>query len=195
MSQEEVIKHSNSIHNSVNKLYRLLENLLEWALLQQESIEFTPQNFNLSSVFIQCSELLKQRASHKGISIINEISDKQQLYADEIMITSVLRNLLSNAVKNTNKGGKVVANACETEDGFVEISVTDTGVGIPVNSIGKLFILGEKVSTLGTDNETGTGLGLLLCKEFVEKHGGKIWVESKENIGSTFYFTIPIKHL
>ncbi len=109
------------------------------------------------------------------------------------MISSVLRNLLSNAVKFTRKNGKVSCKARETESGMIEISVTDTGVGITADVVDKLFILGENVGTAGTDGEPSTGLGLLICKEFVEKHGGKIWVESEEGKGSTFYFTLRSK--
>ncbi|MDR3665364.1 MAG: HAMP domain-containing sensor histidine kinase, partial [Ignavibacteriaceae bacterium] len=134
---------------------------------------------------------IEERALQKEITIINENSVVREIYADEKMITSVLRNLLSNAVKFTNKGGKIIVKAKEIEEGLVEISITDTGVGIPADNIGKLFCLSEKLGNIGTDNEPSAGLGLVLCKDFVEKHGGKIWVESRENIGSTFYFTIP----
>jgi len=195
MTSSEIKQYSNLLHNSVAHLYTLLENLLEWAQLQKDSIDFVPKNINLSSLFSLSSDPIKQRAVQKGITIINEIPDNQFIYADEKMINSVLRNLLSNAIKYTNKGGKVVGKAKKTEQGMVEISVTDTGVGIPKNIIGKLFMLGEKVSTTGTDNEPSTGLGLLLCKEFVEKHGGKIRVESTKNVGSTFYFTVPEKDI
>ena len=107
-------------------------------------------------------------------------------YSQNIHVTGIV----SNSVKFTKKNGIVVGKAREIEEGMVEISVTDTGVGIPGNTMAKLFKLGEKVGSKGTDNELSTGLGLVLCKEFVEKHGGRIWVESKESNGSTFYFTL-----
>jgi signal transduction histidine kinase len=109
------------------------------------------------------------------------------------MITSVIRNVLSNAVKFTRKGGKVTGRARIMEDGFAEIAITDNGVGISKEIIAKLFKLGEIMGTKGTDNEPTTGLGLVLCKEFVEKHGGQIRVESEEGVGSTFYFTMPVR--
>jgi PAS domain S-box-containing protein len=195
MSSAEISKYSTSLHESIVSLYTLLENLLEWAQLQKGAIGFIPQSLNLSDNFSQCIDSLKQRASQKGISIINEIPESQIIYADEKMVNSVLRNLLTNAVKFTRRGGKVVGNAREIEDGLVEISVSDTGIGIPVEIIGKLFKLGEKVSTTGTENEPSTGLGLLLCKEFVEKHGGTIRVESIMGNGSTFFFTLPVTQL
>jgi signal transduction histidine kinase len=191
MSSAEITKYSSSLHRSVLALYTLLENLLEWALLQKGSIQFVPKYLCLSDIFSQSKDSIVEKALQKEITILNEILGNQKIYADEKMITSVLRNLLSNAVKFTKKGGKVVVKAKEIERGFVEISVTDTGVGISSNIIGKLFKLGEKVGSVGTDNEPSTGLGLVLCKEFVEKHGGQMWVESKENIGSIFYFTLP----
>jgi PAS domain S-box-containing protein len=190
MASAEITEYSNSLHDLVVNLYMLLENLLEWAQFQKGLISFMPKTLCLSDIFSQCMDSTKQGALQKDITILNEISKTQNIYADEKMVNSVLRNLLSNAVKFTKKGGKVVGKAREIEKGMVEISVTDTGVGIPGNTVDKLFMLGEKVGSLGTDNEPSTGLGLVLCKEFVEKHGGQIWVESQENIGSTFYFTL-----
>jgi len=190
MSSAEIIKYSNSLHESVVNLYSLLENLLEWAQFQKGSLAFMPKALNLSYIFSQSIDSTKLRALQKGITIINEIPETLKIYADEKMINSVLRNLLSNSVKFTRKNGIVVGKAREIEEGMVEISVTDTGVGIPGNTMAKLFKLGEKVGRKGTANELSTGLGLVICKEFVEKNGGRIWVESKENIGSTFYFTL-----
>jgi signal transduction histidine kinase len=106
------------------------------------------------------------------------------------MINSVLLNLLSNAVKFTQQNGAITVSAKETVDQMIKISVKDTGMGMPKSMVEKLFILGEKTSRQGTDGELSTGLGLLLCKEFIDKNGGKIWVESEEGTGSTFYFTV-----
>ena len=191
MASAEITEYSNSLHDLVVNLYTLLENLLEWAQFQKGLIGFMPKALCLSDIFSQCIDSTKLRALQKGITILNEIPVTQKIYADEKMINSVLRNLLSNSVKFTRKGGKIVGKAKMVEEGKVEISITDTGVGIPGNIFDKLFMLGEKVGSKGTDNEPSTGLGLVLCKEFVEKHGGQIWVESLENIGSTFYFTLP----
>jgi signal transduction histidine kinase len=111
---------------------------------------------------------------------------------DEKMINSVLLNLLSNAIKFTHRSGTVTVKVNKTREEVVEMSITDTGVGISESEVEKLFKVGEKTGMKGTDGELSTGLGLLLCKEFVEKHGGQIWVESQENIGSTFYFTLQV---
>ena len=152
-----------------------------------------PKELNLYDIFSQCIDSSKLRALQKGISIINEIPATLKIYADEKMITSVIRNILSNAVKFTRKGGKVTGKARIMEDGNAEIAITDNGVGISKEIIAKLFKLGEIMGTKGTDNEPTTGLGLVLCKEFIEKHGGQIRVESEEGVGSTFYFTMPIR--
>ncbi len=190
LSSEEVTNFSISLHTSIENLYKLIENLLQWGQLQKDSIEFAPKVLNLSNAFIQGMDAIQQRALQKGITIINEIPETLKINADEKMISSVLRNLLSNAVKFTRRDGKVIGRAQVTENGMIEISVTDTGTGMPADIVEKIFKIGEKVGRLGTENEPSTGLGLVLCREFVEKHGGKIWVESEEGKGSTFYFSL-----
>jgi|GEM_PF-1687784 len=122
----------------------------------------------------------------------NEFDFACTVHADEAMLNTILRNLLSNAVKFTRQGGKVIVRAAETENNMMEISVTDSGIGMSEDLSQKLFKVDEKVGRKGTDGESSTGLGLLLCKEFVEKHGGRIRVESGKGKGSTFYFTIPV---
>ncbi len=190
-SPEEIQLFSDVMRESIVNLYKLIESLLEWARLKTGSIDFIPKELCLSDVLIETIESIKQRASQKGITIHNEISKTQNVRADGKMVASVFRNLLSNAVKFTWEKGKVIVKAREREDGMIEISVTDNGIGICGDMVGKLFKLGENVGTDGTDSEASNGLGLLLCKEFVEKHGGSIWVESIENYGSSFYFTLP----
>ncbi len=191
MASEEISKFSCVLYESVANLYRLLENLLEWAQIRKDFTIYTPSEIFLTDVFAQSREDIKQIAIQKAIAIENEITNNLKIFADEKMINSVLRNLLSNAVKFTKTGGRVTCKARETEEQMIEVSIADTGVGMPSDIIRKLFILGEDVGMRGTENEPSTGLGLLLCKEFVEKHGGKIWAESIEDIGSTFYFTVP----
>jgi signal transduction histidine kinase len=115
------------------------------------------------------------------------------VFADEKMLSSVFRNLISNAVKFTKRGGKIEISAACAGNGMAEVKVSDTGVGIHEKNIGRLFRIDQKSSTPGTENEPSTGLGLILCREFIEKQGGKIWVESKLGIGSDFYFSIPVK--
>jgi PAS domain S-box-containing protein len=190
-SAAEFVEHSKSLNEAARNLYKLLGNLLEWAQVQKGSINFTPKVSDLSKMVSQSIDTIYQRALQKRITIINETGNPQKVFADERMIETVLRNLLSNAVKFTRMDGKVIVKSGQPDNDTIEISVADNGVGIPEKDVGRLFKIEEKVSTQGTDGESSTGLGLLLCKEFIEKHGGKIWVESKKNEGSTFYFSLP----
>ncbi|MFH0736338.1 MAG: tetratricopeptide repeat-containing sensor histidine kinase [bacterium] len=190
-THQELSATSKEMHKSANNLYKLLENLLAWAQIQKGTISFIPKEFDLLNLVKHNIEMINQRAAQKGINLVSKISDIQLVYADVKMIDTVLRNLLSNAVKFTNQGGKIVITSKEINNQFIEISIADSGIGISEELCSKLFKIEEKVGREGTDGETSTGLGLLLCKEFVEKNGGKIWVKSDENVGSTFYFTIP----
>ena len=191
-SQAELADFSRSLNESAKHLSQLLENLLEWSQMQKGSINYTPNELSLSTIVTENIDQINQRAIQKGITIQNEIPENQKVLADERMINTILRNLLSNAVKFTRSGGEVTISSKMTNDDSIEISVQDTGIGISDINVAKLFKLDEKVSTIGTDNESSTGLGLLLCKEFVEKHAGKIWVESELEKGSTFSFSLPL---
>jgi PAS domain S-box-containing protein len=192
MSTAEITEYSSSMHDLVANLYALLENLLEWAQMQRGELSFIPREINLADITAQNIGLTNQRAIQKGIIIINEVMVTEKVHADEHMLNTVLRNLLSNAVKFTRRDGKIIVRAKKIESEMVEVSVSDTGVGISETDVKKLFKIEEKVNSKGTEGELSTGLGLLLCKEFVEKHSGQIWVESKENVGSTFYFTLKM---
>ncbi len=189
-SPEEYAENSKSLNEAARNLYKLLENLLEWAQLQKGSINFTPKDSDLSKMVSQSIETIYQRALQKRIEIINEIDDTQKVYVDEKMIDTVLRNLLSNAVKFTRKDGKTIIKSESLDGDKIEVSVEDNGVGISEKNVKRLFKIEEKVSSQGTDGESSTGLGLLLCKEFIERNGGKIWVESEEGKGSKFKFTL-----
>lgn len=182
---------SRSLNKSSRNVFKLLNNLLEWSLMQQRAVSFNKEKVNLHQLISNNADILSERAKQKGISIFNETSDPAFIDADEKMVNTILRNLLSNAVKYSNDGGRITVNAKSAENGMIEISVSDTGVGIPEEDLDRLFKVGENVSTKGTDGELSTGLGLILCKEFTEKHGGSIRVESQLGKGSTFYFTLP----
>lgn len=185
------------IYISIRNTHKLLENLLLWSLSQKGSIEFKPEKTNLYLLTYETNEILKQSAEKKSIKLLNQIDENIYVEADKNMLSTVIRNLVSNAIKFTGKNGKIeISSSLITTDKkqqFVEISVKDNGVGISKEIQSKLFDIGEDTSTKGTENEEGTGLGLILCKEFVEKHGGKIWVESEIGEGSILYFTIPSK--
>jgi len=187
----EFVNISRSLNVSADNLFKLLNNLLEWALLQQNAISFNLGRHALSLLVDQSIATIQTRASQKAISISNKIDKSYYVSVDDKMITTVLRNLLSNAIKFTDKNGFVTINALQLENDMIQVSVSDTGVGIANVDLSRLFIIGEKVNSKGTEGEISTGLGLILCKEFVEKHGGTIWVESEKGKGSTFFFTIP----
>ncbi|OYT17747.1 MAG: hypothetical protein B7C24_01090 [Bacteroidetes bacterium 4572_77] len=181
-------------NNSAKNAFNLLKNLLTWSRSQLEGITFLPEKYHLKILLFETKLDLQEVANNKNIQVLDRVSEDELIYADRNMITTVLRNLISNAIKFSSNGGNIIISSKkQANSDFVEISVDDTGVGIPKNIIEVLFRIDNNISTLGTEREQGTGLGLLLCKEFVEKHGGEIWVKSEEGVGSTFYFTVPYK--
>ncbi len=188
---ESIVKYADSIHSSARQTFRLLENLLEWSRMNQGSIPFEPKSLLINYLIKNEIESLKFSADQKNIALVNSTATEIIIHADEEMITTVIRNLISNAIKFTPKNGSVYIEALRHED-VVEISVSDTGVGMNEETISKLFKIETNFTSRGTENEKGTGLGLLLCKEFVDRHGGVILVESEEGKGSTFKFSIPI---
>jgi signal transduction histidine kinase len=181
---------SKQISASVENTIDLLENLLVWAQTQIKGIEPQPQQINMNEVVRDNINLLGGTALHKGIALVNEVEENIHAFADVDMINLVVRNLISNAIKFTNTGGRVQVKS-NTEQNRVIIQIADNGVGISKASLERMFVKNENPTTLGTGNEKGTGLGLLLCKEFVEKNNGKIYVESVEGLGSTFFIELP----
>jgi signal transduction histidine kinase len=191
---EKIEKYVKVIHEVSVQTYTLLENLLEWAMVQTESNVFVPVTFNLSELFVEITDLHKNQASQKGTTLAIAIKSNVNMVADKNMITTMLRNLISNAIKYTRSGGLITVSGMADAD-MIKIIVADTGIGIKPENLDKLFQIEKKLSTSGTNNERGTGLGLILCKEFVEKHEGKIHVESEEGKGSRFVITIPQKQI
>jgi PAS domain S-box-containing protein len=183
-------KYAGIIQNSSQQAMDLLMNLLEWSRSQTGRIFFTPENNDLSELINQSIELFYGYRQQKSIAIYSKILVNQPIFADKAMISTILRNLISNAIKFTKAGGEIIISS-ENKPNELVVTVSDNGVGIDEGSISKLFRIDQNHSTLGTEKEKGTGLGLLLCKEFVEKHGGRIWVESSQGKGSKFSFTIP----
>ena len=179
------------INNSANHVYNLLESLLNWARMQSGKIPFLPQKLQLSSICNETIELLKANSISKNINLKYSVADNIFIFADKYMLSTILRNLVSNAIKFTNNGGEIKINA-EIKNAIVMITISDNGIGISKEIINKLFDITQLYTSVGTQKEEGTGLGLVLCKDFVEKHSGRIWVESKLGIGSNFKFTMPI---
>jgi PAS domain S-box-containing protein len=190
MSFEEIKEITISMKESASNIYGLLENLLEWSRLKRGLLEFSPEKIDVKQLSIACIEVLKESARKKRITIEYSFPDEIEIYADARMMETVIRNLVSNAIKFTQVGGKVIVKADKKSDRSIEFKVIDTGIGMTPELIGKLFLLNEKTSRRGTDGEPSTGLGLLLCKELIVKHSGKIWVESEVGKGSTFSFAI-----
>jgi len=188
----EIQKIAVKMSKSASNLYRLLNNLLEWSQLQQGAIHCQPELLHLRLVVGGTIEMINQSAESKGIEVVNDVPVGLEVVADPNMLQTVLRNLLSNALKFTPKGGKVNVSATSFHHNSVEISVRDTGIGMSQMLLDNLFRLDVRDFRKGTDDEPSTGLGLLLCHEFVDKLGGKLWVESKEGNGSAFHFTIPV---
>jgi len=188
--QKKIHLMLQTISNSSKNTLELLENLLVWAHSQTGKIKFQPDKFDIQTLVLQNYNILKGNAEDKNITITSSIPEKSIVSGDTNMINTILRNLISNAIKFTPKNGKINIDLTLKDNQHL-ISVKDTGVGIPEENIPLLFKIESNVSTKGTEEEKGSGLGLILCKEFVEKHGGKIWVESEINQGSTFYFTLP----
>ena len=180
------------VHASSKNLNQLLDDLLQWSRSQSGALKFNPQKIELKEIFNDSILLFRETAEAKNIQLdISFIEEKLDVYADKNMLEAILRNLISNAIKFTRPGGKVQLIS-ERNGEFALIKVTDNGVGISAKVQERLFRIDKQNSTSGTLNETGTGLGLILVKEFVTRHGGEIGVESIEGRGSTFYFTIPL---
>lgn len=188
---ESLMKMLKVTHKSASSTHELLENLLEWAKSQRNEIVFTPIQLNLFSVISQTSELFKDICNTKEISIINNVLPDTNVLADKNMLMTLLRNLISNALKFSPNGKQIIITATENESEVV-VTVKDEGVGIRAEDIAKLFDDSEQFTTYGTNGEKGSGLGLMLCKEFVERNGGAISVKSEISKGSSFIFTLPI---
>lgn len=190
LSFEEIQDIVSALKTSATNLYRLLENLLEWSRFKNGILVFSPENL---LVYDEIDDYLKSiidLANKKWIEIKVNVPEDFTIFADRNMFRSIIQNLVSNAVKFTKKRGSVTVTASKT-DGLIIFSVSDTGIGMKVDIVENLFKLDVQTSRTGTEGELSTGLGLILCKDFIEKHNGSIWVESKEGIGSEFHFTLP----
>jgi signal transduction histidine kinase len=190
MSIKEIQKIAERMSKSAINLYDLLDNLLQWTRIKQGLIPYEPYKLSLKDTCQEVIDLLKSNADMKKITINNFVSDDITGLADIYMLKTILRNLISNAIKFTNKGGLIELRADRSKD-KINVSIKDNGIGIEPDILSKLFSISQLQSTPSTASEKGTGLGLLLSKEFVEKHGGTIWVDSIPGKGSNFKFTVP----
>jgi PAS domain S-box-containing protein len=190
MTLDEIRDITLTMKESATNIYGLLENLLEWSRLKRGIMEFAPEKMDVRARIVSGMEVVTDAALKKEIEISIDVPDNMEIVADSHMFEAVIRNLVSNAVKFTPKGGKIHILAGATGKNAIEIRVSDSGIGMNTELRNKLFLLNEKTSRKGTEGEPSSGLGLLLCKEFIEQHNGKIWVESEVGKGSTFCFTI-----
>ena len=190
LSSEELNELLDDIGKTSKNTLNLLENLLEWARSQTGKVNYKPETLFVNDLSSETINTLQDIASKKEIKLSSSVGIDNSVFADKNMILLVMRNLVSNAIKFTHKKGEISIDAAE-QDSFVKIKVTDNGVGMPEEKMNSLFKIDSKVSTLGTENEMGNGLGLVLCKEFIEYNGGKIEIESEAGKGTTVCFTLP----
>ncbi|MGE5457856.1 MAG: sensor histidine kinase, partial [Methanococcaceae archaeon] len=190
MEKEEIETCGKVMHSTAKKIFQLLTNLLDWSRLQSDKIELKPMDLNVCAEVENIISLYSTAAENKSILLENNCDKQMWIKSDQNMFSTILRNLISNAVKFTGTGGRISMES-KVKNNFVEISVTDSGVGMTQEAMDKVFRIDSGYTTLGTNNEEGTGLGLVLCKELIEKNGGQISVESVPDKGTTFNVKLP----
>lgn len=191
MKKSEFKVFTTKLQDTAGNLFALLENLLTWSTVQHGLIQYAPIQMNISSVIDENIKLMTPKASQKYVQFNNLVQEEIQVFADKNMLSTIIRNLLSNAVKFSHPGGTVKVSAVPDDDS-VQICVSDEGVGIDKKNLSNLFRIDVRTKQPGTADEKGTGLGLILCREFAEKMGGSIEVESEELKGTTVRFSIPV---
>jgi len=194
LKKEEVIKYSQLINTSAKNLYNLLSNLLQWTRAQTGKLDNKPEYLDANNSVNTVTALLNIATKEKKIELVSSINKNHKVYCDENLLLTILRNLIHNAIKYSKNGGKVEISTV-VKNGFIEFSIADNGIGISKTNLDNLFNIKHSFSTKGTNNEEGTGLGLILCKEFVEIIGGEIWAESTPETGTTLKFTVPNKNI
>lgn len=193
MSINDMIEIVEAINYTSSELYKLLDNLLQWSQINSGNIEFNPMRLKLKGFVDEVYILMKKQLEQKKIELNINIPEKKKVFVDNNMAQLIFRNIISNAIKFSNIGGQIDVVATQKSEDFIEIKIIDNGIGIPEEKKKNLFKIDKITSSVGTAGERGSGLGLILCKEFIEKHGCTIWLESEVGHGSTFYFTLPIK--
>lgn len=194
LAPEDISSIAESMHKAAKKLFEFLENLLEWSRSQMGKIEFRPSKLDLFDAIDRAFSVLSFTADNKQISLINNIEKNVFVDADHNMLNTILRNLISNGIKFTKPGGFVKIYTEINTSAFVTIKVEDNGIGMTDEAKEKVFRIDSKYSTPGTNSESGTGLGLVLCRELVEKHNGTISVVSEKSVGTIFSFTLPLNN-
>ncbi len=190
MNPADIKNSIMNIYSSAHQVYNLILNLLEWSMLQSGRLKVEKSVIDLAKLGMEIIKLYKESADNKKLELVNMMNESILIYADKYMIDTIIRNFVSNSIKFTNPGGKIIIKGVINGD-YAEVSVTDTGIGISPENQKNLFRIDEQFRRDGTANEKGTGLGLILCKEFAEKNGGVLWVESEEGNSSRFSITVP----
>jgi len=190
LSQEEIVLFSRGLNEDLRNLYGLLDNLLHWSMMQRDMVVFKPGKINLYEAVEKVIGISNQSASKKNISITNQINTEMFACADIDILRLVVQNLIINAIKFTKTDGHIIVSAVDKKD-LIEVTVRDTGIGIQPEIFDEIFSFKKMFSSNGTEGEQGTGLGLPLCKEFLDRNDGKLWVESEPGKGSKFIFTLP----
>jgi PAS domain S-box-containing protein len=192
LTSDEIHEIAVNMKSSAANLFSLLENLLEWSRIRQGLVPINNKVIQLLPKITESIDSVRGSSKIKGIEVVCEIPDGLEVYADPNILQTVIRNFLSNAVKFTPRGGRIGISSKTFDDKSVEISIQDSGIGMSQTLVNNLFRLDVPTNRKGTDGEPSTGLGLIICKDFIEKMGGKIWVESEERKGSVFHFTVPV---
>jgi len=192
MGQEKLVEFAGNVHESGQRVFELVQNLLEWSRVQMEGGNFEPENLVLQTQTEECCEILRPVAEEKNIALTNKVNT-ETVFADRDMVQTVIRNLVANSLKFTPSGGRIDVMSQNGGD-MVQVTVADTGVGMSEDQAKNVFALDQKTSTVGTNGEAGTGLGLPLCKDMLERNGGDIWVESIPGEGTQFHFSLPSGH-
>ena len=191
LTREQLEKMVFSLKNSATNLYRLLENLLQWSKIQRGLIPFKPERIELRALVTESIYMVKEPAKNKNIDISIDVPANQSIFADRNILQTIIRNLVSNSIKFTPKGGKVVISSAIGSSKETEIIIADTGIGMNQQEINNLFQIDMQNNRKGTEGEASTGLGLIICKELIARHGGILWLESEEGKGSVFHFSVP----
>jgi len=190
LSSEDLQEYLDDLRDNAKNIYELLENLLTWSRTQRGKIVCTPDIVNLSFIVKNNLSLYHTSATEKNITLTTNVPEDFKAFTDSNLVSTILRNLIGNAIKFTSSGGEIKVN-CENTPKNYHFSVEDNGIGMSELALDNLFRIDVNTTTLGTNNEKGTGLGLIVCKEFANIMGGEIWAESEVNKGTTFHFTIP----
>lgn len=191
LDEENMLSFIRAMWNSISSAYSLLENLLYWARNQQGRMVYKPKSISLNSIIHETYALLDGVARHKNIVLKTNLIEDFTVFADKNAVKTIIRNLVSNSLKFTEPEGTITTKVKNLKDNFVQVSVADTGIGMDDELKDRIFSINKAEPRWGTKGEKGIGLGLVITKEFVEKHGGEIWVESRKGEGTTFYFTLP----